>query len=278
MKTLILRPKSIRCLALAAGIGLCATLTTARATEPAAPPTRGKRAAASDDAHATYLRDIQPIFMGKCLRCHNDQSTLPNWLDYKTAASKRAEIKRRVWDSWKGHYYKQPMPAGNSTESHAMTDAERSLIKDWVENGANLGTPASENPTRTKAERMAKGEHVFKAVCSLCHQASGTGIPEKFPPLAGSDYLNADKERAIRTLLHGRQGEITVNGRKFNNSMPSFPLGDDDIASALTFVYNSFGNSGKDVTADEVKTLRSENYVPETPSTAPVASAPSQFE
>ena len=74
--------------------------------------------------------------------------------------------------------------------------------------------------------------------------------------MAGSDFLNADKNRAIRVLLKGLQGEVVVNGQIFNNTMPSIPLGDDDIASALTYVYNSFGNSGKEVAALEVKTLR----------------------
>jgi mono/diheme cytochrome c family protein len=38
--------------------------------------------------------------------------------------------------------------------------------------------------------------------------------------------------------------------------MPSLPLGDEDIANALTFVYNSFGNSGKVVAPEEVKAMR----------------------
>src|SRR5215472_19318394 len=51
----------------------------------------------------TYQQDVLPILMGKCARCHNPQSeVLQNWFDYKTASSKRWEIKRRVWDSWKG--------------------------------------------------------------------------------------------------------------------------------------------------------------------------------
>src|SRR5690349_12048432 len=65
----------------------------------------------------TYLRDVLPIFMGKCSRCHNDQTRfLQSWFDYKTALRDRSEIKRRVWDSWKGTFFKQPMPVGNSPE------------------------------------------------------------------------------------------------------------------------------------------------------------------
>ncbi len=205
---------------------------------------------------ATYLRDVLPIFMGKCTRCHNGQTILPNWLDYKTAFGDRREIKRRVWDSWKGLYYKQPMPAGNGPECQAMTEDERMRIKDWVDAGAVCGVSPTESGPKSKPERIETGKRLFAIVCTPCHQATGQGIPEKFPPLAGSDFLNADKNRAIKILLNGRQGEIVVNGQKFNNSMPLFPLGDEDIANALTYVYNSFGNSGKEVTPDEVKALR----------------------
>jgi nitrite reductase (NO-forming) len=55
---------------------------------------------------------------------------------------------------------------------------------------------------------------------------------------------------------------VVVNGQKFNNSMPSFPLTDDDVANVLTFVYNSFGNSGFEVTPEEVKAQRAHAPVP----------------
>ncbi len=101
-------------------------------------------------------------------------------------------------------------------------------------------------------------------------------MPNVFPPLAGSDFLNADKSRAIRIVLSGRQGEVVVNGQKFNNNMPAFPLGDQDVANVLTFVYNSFGNSGLEVNPDEVKTVRAQPAPVE--NTAPVAAPKSSFE
>ncbi len=62
-------------------------------------------------------------------------------------------------------------------------------------------------------------------------------------------------------MLNGIQGEIFVNGQKFNNTMPSLPMADGDIAAALTYVYNSFGNSGKEVTPEEVRALRGQKGV-----------------
>jgi mono/diheme cytochrome c family protein len=207
----------------------------------------------------TYLRDVLPIIMGKCSRCHNEQARFVyNWLDYRTAFADRWEIRRRLWDSWKGTYYKESMPIANSPESLAITDEERLIIRDWVAHGAVRGVAPPPGAPKSKAEKIELGKRLFASVCAACHQPTGQGLPNVFPPLAGSDYLNADKNRAIKIVINGRQGELIVNGRKFNNSMPKFPFGDDDIANVLTFVYNSFGNVGLEVQPDEVKVLRSE--------------------
>jgi mono/diheme cytochrome c family protein len=207
----------------------------------------------------TYLRDILPIFMGKCSRCHNEQARFVyNWLDYKTAFGDRWEIRRRLWDSYKGSYYKESMPIANSPESLTITDEERRKVVDWVIAGGLRGVAPPPSAAESKEERIELGKRLFTSICSACHQLTGRGIPNVFPPLAGSDFLNADKNRAIKTVINGRQGEVIVNGLKYNNNMPKFPLGDEDIANALTFVYNSFGNSGLEVTPDEVKSLRTE--------------------
>ena len=64
-----------------------------------------------------------------------------------------------------------------------------------------------------------KGKEVFAKTCIACHQANGQGVPNAFPPLAKSDFLNKDTNRAIKAVLNGLSGPITVNGKKFNAMM-----------------------------------------------------------
>lgn len=219
------------------------------------------------DSTPTYLRDVLPVLMGKCSRCHNEQARFVyNWLDYHTAFADRWEIARRVWDSYRGSYFKESMPISNSPESLAITDEERETIRNWVLAGAPRGVPPPPGAPKSKAEKVVLGQRLFSSICAACHQPTGRGVPNVFPPLAGSDFLNADKNRAIKTVINGRQGEIVVNGLRFNNSMPKFPLSDEDIASVLTFVYNSFGNSGVEVAPQEVARLRNEPPDVQTPS------------
>lgn len=104
--------------------------------------------------------------------------------------------------------------------------------------------------------RMRAGEIVYKQNCMACHQANGEGIPNAFPPLAKSDFLMADKQRAIRIVRDGLQGAITVNGKTYNSVMPALGLSNDDIANVVTYVRNSFGNKSDLVTLDEVKRAR----------------------
>lgn len=118
----------------------------------------------------------------------------------------------------------------------------------------NEGKPLS--AAITKAERIERGANVYASNCIACHQAEGQGIPHAFPPLAKSDFLNADIKRAISTVIHGLTGEITVNGDKFNSVMPALALNDEDVANVLTYVYSVWSNNGTEVTPKDVSQLR----------------------
>jgi nitrite reductase (NO-forming) len=110
----------------------------------------------------------------------------------------------------------------------------------------------------TKELQVEKGKLVFMQTCAVCHQLDGKGLANVFPPLAGSDFLLADKERSIRVVLKGLSGPIVVNGTKYDSIMPPVPLTDEQAANVLTFVRNSWGNTGEPVSVDEVRLVRDE--------------------
>lgn len=115
---------------------------------------------------------------------------------------------------------------------------------------------ADAKTTTTFKEKMEYGKDRYMQTCFACHQAEGQGIPNAFPPLAKSDYLNADINRAIDIVLHGKTGEITVNGEKYNSVMTKQDLTDEEVANVLTYIYNSWGNSKKEVTPEMVASRR----------------------
>ena len=110
---------------------------------------------------------------------------------------------------------------------------------------------------KTLAQKIKSGKQIYTKTCFACHQANGEGIANAFPPLAKSDYLNADVKRAIGIVLNGKTGEITVNGNKYNSIMTKQTLTDDEIADVLTYVYNSWGNNKANVQTTTVQEVRS---------------------
>jgi nitrite reductase (NO-forming) len=111
----------------------------------------------------------------------------------------------------------------------------------------------------TKEIQIEKGKQTYMQTCFVCHQMDGNGIPGQIPPLARSEFLMADEDRAVRIVLQGLSGEITVNDKKFNGTMvPLNYLTDDQVANVLTYVKNSFGNSGDAVSAGLVRRVRGE--------------------
>lgn len=110
---------------------------------------------------------------------------------------------------------------------------------------------------KNKVEQIQFGKRIYEQNCLACHQANGMGVPGAFPPLAKSDFLNKDKSRAIKAVLMGLTGEITVNGKKYNSVMPAQRLNADQVANVLTYVYNSWGNNGSTVSPSEVSAVQS---------------------
>ncbi len=109
------------------------------------------------------------------------------------------------------------------------------------------------------------GESIFHkdGHCVTCHQATGQGVPNIYPPIAGTAWANGDKERLIKLVLHGLWGPITVNDKLYDPQKgvpPMTPLGamysDNELAAVLTYVRHSWGNNSGPVTPEEVKTVR----------------------
>ena len=125
-----------------------------------------------------------------------------------------------------------------------------------IQNMPKVATTTKSTGVKTVADQISSGKALYGRTCSACHQTEGQGVANAFPPLAKSDYLNANTDRSVAAVLHGLSGEITVNAKKYNNVMTSQNLTDEEVADVLTYVYNSWGNNKTVVTADKVKAIR----------------------
>jgi nitrite reductase (NO-forming) len=106
------------------------------------------------------------------------------------------------------------------------------------------------------AASSERGKEIYLRNCVSCHMDQGEGLEGIFPPLANSDYMLADKKRAIKQTLYGVSGEMTVNGVKYNGEMNGFDITDEEMSDLMNYIYNSFGNKGGIITPEEIKAVR----------------------
>ena len=155
--------------------------------------------------------------------------------------------------------------------TYSGKEVDSTYLGDMAESSTAVATAtqSAKAGKLTKGEQIEAGKVLFNGTCSTCHQSEGQGIPSVFPPLAGSDFLLADKRRSIEIALNGKTGKVTVKGQDYNSVMPPMSqLNDDEIANILTFVRNSWGNRGDAVKADEVKAMRASTAATRPPGAA----------
>jgi mono/diheme cytochrome c family protein len=113
-------------------------------------------------------------------------------------------------------------------------------------------------PPNPKTART--GAQIFSATCAACHQAQGEGT-DRYPPLAGSEWVNGPESRVVRIILHGLTGDVEVQGQVYNGAMPPWgsALSDAEIAAVATYIRSSFGNQSLPITAATVAEVRAAN-------------------
>jgi mono/diheme cytochrome c family protein len=89
------------------------------------------------------------------------------------------------------------------------------------------------------------------------------GQEGKYPPLAGSDWLlAAGPNRIGRIVLNGLSGPIKVQAANgavaLNATMQplSGAYSDEELAAALSYARQQWGNKGSKITADQIKAIR----------------------
>ena len=91
----------------------------------------------------------------------------------------------------------------------------------------------------SREELMSLGQNVYATQCATCHQADGRGLAPGFPALAGSSIATGPLQEHIEVVLNGREGTAMQGWGDM--------LTDADIAAALTYTRNAFGNDTGDV-------------------------------
>ncbi|MDT8398955.1 MAG: cytochrome c [Pseudomonadales bacterium] len=102
------------------------------------------------------------------------------------------------------------------------------------------------------------GARVYYEYCSNCHVTDGSGYYPYQPPLAGNPVvLDPDPSSLINLSLNGSLRVVTSETPDVND-MPYFRvlLSDREIADAISYIRNAWGNSAPAVTEAQVAAIR----------------------
>ena len=171
--------------------------------------------------------------------------TAASWLEKDQGIPVLAEAKKMPLDDWMD-YAHQVSVAHISGRALYEEKIEEKIITDLK--GSDLAL-------------FEQGWKLYNrnGLCIICHQVDGKGLSASgYPPLADTDWVTGNEERLIKILLKGLYGPLEVNGGKYKGVMASYDklLNDEDIASVLTYIRNSFGNQASVIRKEKVARVR----------------------
>jgi peroxiredoxin len=106
----------------------------------------GRRRSAKDDVSVTYSRDVARILQKRCVECHREGDIGPMTLSqYDEVASWSEMILEVVKDGRMPPWHASP-EFGHFENDRAMTEEEKTILKDWVEAGCPQGDVADLPP------------------------------------------------------------------------------------------------------------------------------------
>jgi cytochrome c oxidase subunit 2 len=192
--------------------------------------------AVKKDAIPGYINEISAIpaetgiYRGVCAElCGRDHGFMPIVVEVVSVAD---------YEKWlAAKKAGQPTAIGHGPaagETVAAAPAQTAMDAKPADKAVEMvAAPASGKAAElSKDELMKAGEKVYNTQCAACHQATGQGLPPNFPSLVGSAVVKGPVAAHIAHTLTGK------------GLMPPFKhLSDNDLAAAMTYERNSWGNN-----------------------------------
>lgn len=150
-----------------------------------------------------------------------------------------------------------PMAEVVTKSTQYLDEADLTAMATYLKSvsGSDRSRP---QPMAAGGSDMQLGKRVFGINCSACHVSSGTGVNGMVPALSNSPSVQAaNPVNAIRVILQGGVGAATT-ANLTGAEMPNFDwkLTDDQIAAAVNYIRNSWGNAAEPVDAKTVSAAR----------------------
>lgn len=152
----------------------------------------------------------------------------------------------KIWRIWY---------AGDKNE---FGEEELAKMEKEKRTASNIRTPDKvKDVIQKEIAASGSGESLYNNYCASCHGRNGQGDGNRYPPLAGSEWVNGDKQRLIGVVLNGLTGNITVKNETYNNVMPQNSyMSNEEVAKVITYIRQNFDNNSSSVSPKEVQSVR----------------------
>lgn len=139
-----------------------------------------------------------------------------------------------------------------------LTDPDLRAIAVYLK--AVPGRDQRVTPMAAGTPAMQVGGAIYADECSACHNQGGTGVARLIPALKAAPGVQQDDAlNLIRVVLQGAQSSQNAHAIT-GSAMPAFgwKLSDQQVADAVTYIRNNWGNAAAMVSADDVKAIRAD--------------------
>ncbi len=174
--------------------------------------------------------------------------TAASWLDKESAMQILSTAGKYPLDDWLVHAHQTAVAHVNGVSLEPVKKEDKMAPTDL---------------TKAQMVLYEKGEEIYlqDGYCGTCHQENGKGLAATgYPPLVGAKWVLGNPERLVKLTLKGLYGPIRVKSVDYPGNVPMTPyeglLDDEEIASVLTYVRNSFGNKASAIKPEFVAKVR----------------------
>jgi mono/diheme cytochrome c family protein len=150
-----------------------------------------------------------------------------------------------------------PMAEAIENSTQHLTDQDLRAIAVYLKSLPGTPKPAPATLAADDA-RMHRGGQGYEMHCSACHGTAGEGVSHMITGFSGNKAILADNTDTLTSVVLGGARAVHTHTYVTGAGMPAFDwkLSDREIADILTFARNSWGNSAKPVSAEEVASMR----------------------
>ena len=104
------------------------------------------------------------------------------------------------------------------------------------------------------SQPFAQGKRLYEFHCENCHQPEGDGLVKIMPPIANSDYYDANFDNLSCIIRYGLRDTILVNGTIYNGIMEgNSRLNEVEITNIINYMEYEFNDSKRRISVQEVE-------------------------